>query len=107
MCMVTGICGTMTGLCGVLTAVALGGAGIVGGGMALVAACCIGTCGVMSVIIYLACMLCGGSVLAVFGISIADIMAGGTVGGYLGYLGTFIDQGGNIYDACRICVAGK
>ena len=103
MCLITEI----LGLLGVIIAIVLGGATTIVSGIVLGSTCCLGTCGVMGVIIYIVGMLCGGSVLAVFGISIADIMTGSTVGGYLGYLGTFIEQGGNLYDACRICIAGK
>ena len=103
MCITTGICGGTTGLLGMVIAVLCGGVSCFG----IAAISCVGVCGIMSFFLFIACMLGVGSVLAVFGVSIADIMMGSTVGGYLGYLGTFIEQGGNLYDACRICIAGK
>ena len=66
-----------------------------------------GLCGIISFFLVAACLLGISGILGLFGFGILDIMAGGACGGYLGYFGTFIEQGGNLYDALRICVAGK
>ena len=103
MCITTGICGTIAGLLGMVIAVISGGGTCLG----LVALSGAGVCGIMSFFLVAACLLGISGILGLFGFSILDIMAGGACGGYLGYFGTFIEQGGNLYDALRICVAGK
>ena len=103
MCATTGICGVIVGLLELVIAIGAGGAACIG----LVGISGIGVCGVMSFFIFAVCMLGVNAILGVLGFGLLDVMAGGMCGGYLGYFGTFIDQGGNLYDACRICVAGK
>ena len=103
MCVITGICGGALGLLGIIIAMVGGGATCMGlGGIS-----CVAVCGATAFSVTMVCMLAIGAVLSVFGVSLADIMVGGACSGYLGYFGTFIEQGGNLYDALRICVAGK
>ena len=103
MCITMGICGITTGLMGMVTAVIAGGSTCLG----LVAMAGVGSCGIVAFLSVMACLLGISGILGVFGFGILDLLAGGACSGYLGYFGTFIEQGGNLYDALRICVAGK
>ena len=111
MCLITGICGGILGLLGVIAAVVLGGVTTIVSGIVLGSTCCLGTCGAIGVIIYIVGTLCGGSVLAMFGVTltvaIGDMIVGSAASGYINYLIVWITQRANSCDAWRICCAGK
>ena len=103
MCVTIGICGVVVGLLEMVIAIIAGGVSCLG----LAAMSGVAACGIISFFLFAACLLGINGILGVFGFGILDLIAGSAMGGYLGYFGTFIEQGGNIYDACRICIAGK
>ena len=103
MCLTTGICGLIVGLLELVIATGAGGVSCLG----LMAISGVAACGGISFLLLVACALGISGVLGVVGFGALDLMMGGACSGYLGYLGTFIEQGGNLYDALRICVAGK
>ena len=106
-CIIIGICGGAIGLCELLIALIFGVTATIGSVIAIGGTCCIGACVTIGSVFTIISAIVVAAVLSLFGIGIADLLAGGACSGYLGYFGTFIEQGGNLYDACRICVAGK
>ena len=106
-CIIIGICGGAIGLCELLIALVFGGAAMIGSVIAIGGTGCLGACVTIGSVFTIISAIVAATALSLFGVGIADLMTGGACGGYLGYLGTFIEQGGNLYDALRICVAGK
>lgn len=107
MCITTGVCGGLIGISSAVCSICFGGIASILGIFGLLSACGLGVCGVFGFGSIMACMLGIGAVLGLFGTTIAMILGDSTIAGYLSYFQTFITQGGNLFDACRICITGK